>query len=108
MNHFCIQTDEENRCIGFSVLQEVPNGYIDVGESLFPDGMSYIGRKFNDGAWEPEEEPASQLDTIEGQNLAIMEAIATQYEEQLAQNLTSMEVQATIYETLLEMQEGGV
>lgn len=54
-----------------------------------------------------ETEP-SQLSRIEGQQLIIMEAVATQYEESLENRINDMEVQATIYETLLEIQGGLV
>lgn len=45
----------------------------------------------------------TQADRIEENQLALMEAVASMYEENLENRLNDMEVQATIYETLLEM-----
>ena len=44
---------------------------------------------------------------IQSNQLILMEAIATQYEEHIENRINDMEVQATIYETLLEMQGGN-
>lgn len=44
---------------------------------------------------------------IQSNQLILMEAMATQYEESLENRLNDQEVQATIYETLLEMQGGN-
>ena len=54
----------------------------------------------------PEPKP-TQLDKLEENQLALMEAAADQYEEQIENRINDMEVQATIYETLLEMQGGN-
>ena len=58
---------------------------------------------------EPEPEPTpepqpTQLDTIEENQLIIMEAMADQYEQSVETELTNMEVMATIYEQLLAME----
>ena len=45
----------------------------------------------------------TQADRIEENQLALMEAVASMYEESLENRLNDQEVQATIYETLLEM-----
>lgn len=45
----------------------------------------------------------TQVDRIEENQLILMEAMATQYEESLENRLNDQEVQAIIYETLLEM-----
>ena len=45
----------------------------------------------------------TQLDRIEEQQLATMEAIASIYEENSANRLNDMEVQATLYEAILAL-----
>jgi len=75
------------------------------------DDFEAGNKKYLNGQWveyEPEivEEEPTQLDTMEENQLIIMEAMAQQYEETLENRLADMEVQATIYETLLEMQGG--
>lgn len=69
------------------------------------------GRKTNTSDnYEPEPIPdpqPTQADRIEENQLILMEAMATQYEESLENRLNDQEVQATIYETLLEMQGGN-
>lgn len=50
-----------------------------------------------------QEEMLSNQEGIAEQNLIIMEAIATQYEEQQEKDLNNAEVQATIYEAILEL-----
>ena len=52
---------------------------------------------------EPEPQP-TQLDTIEENQIIIMEAMADQYEQSVETELTNMEVMATIYEQLLAME----
>lgn len=54
---------------------------------------------------EPKKEPTNT--ELSENQLILMEAMATQYEESLANRLNDMEVQATIYETVLAIQEGG-
>lgn len=57
------------------------------------------------GVEEPTPEPQpTQLDTIEENQLIIMEAMADQYEQSVETELTNMEVMATIYEQLLAME----
>lgn len=51
----------------------------------------------------PEPQP-TQLDTIEENQIIIMEAMADQYEQSVETELTNMEVMATIYEQLLAME----
>ena len=55
---------------------------------------------------EPEPQPPqpTQLDTIEENQIIIMEAMADQYEQSVETELTNMEVMATIYEQLLAME----
>lgn len=50
----------------------------------------------------------TQLDTIQNNQLTIMEAMADQHEENLENQIVQMDVLATIYETQLESQEGSV
>lgn len=56
---------------------------------------------------EPVNKP-SQLDNIEKNQMIIMDAIATQYEENVENQIIQMDVLATIYEMGLELQEGSV
>lgn len=74
----------------------------------------YSGKVYSvaDGMFEiePEHVPdpqPTQADRIEENQLILMEAMATQYEESLENRLNDQEVQATIYETLLKMQGGN-
>lgn len=55
------------------------------------------------GTYVPKDPEPTQEDRIEENQLALMEAVASMYEESLENRLNDQEVQATIYETLLEM-----
>lgn len=68
-----------------------------------------IGWSFIDNKWiKPKiESQPTQLDTIQNNQLTLMEAMADQHEENLANQIVQMDVLATIYETQLE-QEGSV
>lgn len=50
----------------------------------------------------------TQLDTIQNNQLTIMEAMADQHEKYLEDQIVQMDVLATIYETQLNPQEGSV
>ena len=49
------------------------------------------------------EKEMTQLDKLEENQLALMEAVAAQYEEQLENRINDMEVQASIYEEILKL-----
>lgn len=68
-------------------------------------GMIYDAETGTFSEYTPPEPEPTQGDRIEESVLAIMEALADQYEERQEVTLTQMEVQATIYEELLSMQE---
>lgn len=76
--------------------------------------FNYKGKIYDvkDGYFEieviPKTPEISPFSVIEENQLALMEAVATQYEENLENRINDMEVQATIYETLLEIQGGLV
>ena len=44
MNKYIIELDDKNYCIGFTILQEVPDGWIEVSFELYPET---IGQKFD-------------------------------------------------------------
>lgn len=44
MNKSCIELDSENFCIGYIIVQEVPDGWIEVSSELYPET---IGQKFD-------------------------------------------------------------
>lgn len=81
---------------------EIPNS-IEVEKNV-------IGWSFINNEWiKPKEKPQpTQLDTIQNNQLTIMEAMADQHEENLENQIVQMDVLATIYETQLESQEGSV
>lgn len=74
---------------GFSVVYKYEKGEITAEYEKSPQAEKTIEEK------------------LEENQLALMEAVASQYEEQLENRINDMEVQATIYETLLEMQGGN-
>ena len=74
---------------GFNVIYKYKNGEITAEYEKSPQAEKTIEEK------------------LEENQLALMEAVADQYEEQLQNRINDMEVQATIYETLLEMQGGN-
>ena len=51
----------------------------------------------------PKEPEPTQLDKLEENQLALMEAVADQYEEQIENRINDMEVQASIYEAVLAL-----
>lgn len=70
----------------------------------------YGGKKYpvTNGEFEIEVEPIpkpepSKLDKLEENQLALMEAVADQYEEHLQNRINDMEVQASIYEAVLAL-----
>lgn len=73
------------------------------------DDFDLTNKKYVNGEWvEYEPEPApepepTQLDKLEENQLALMEAVAEQYEEQLENRINDMEVQASIYEAVLAL-----
>ena len=105
---FYAQINEENICVGISSLsgEVIDEKFIEI-ESY---DLSILGKKYNNGVWEevpkepivPEEPQPTNAELKENQ-LAIMEAIATQYEENIENRLSDMEVQATMYEAILEL-----
>ncbi len=78
------------------VYDEISGGFSEPVIELPPE-MEWISP--------PEPEPTNT--ELSENQLILMEAMATQYEENLANRLNDMEVQATIYETVLAIQEGG-
>ena len=105
---FYAQINKENICVGISSL----SGEV-IDESLIEIenyDLSILGKKYNNGVWEevpkepivPEEPQPTNAELKENQ-LAIMEAIATQYEENTENRLSDLEVQATMYEAILEL-----
>lgn len=105
---FYAQINEKNICIGISSLAGAVTD-----ESLIEIesyDLSILGKKYSNGIWEdvpkepivPEEVQPTNAELKENQ-LAIMEAIATQYEENIENRLSDMEVQATMYEAILEL-----
>lgn len=73
------------------------------------DDFDLTNKKYVNGEWveyEPEPEPVpkpTQLDTMQQNQLALMEAVADQYEEHLQNRINDMEVQASIYEAVLAL-----
>lgn len=105
---FYAQIDEENVCVSISSLSgEIIDERLIEIESY---DLSILGKKYNNGIWEevpkepgvPEEPQITNAELKENQ-LAIMEAMATQYEENIENRLSDMEVQATMYEAILEL-----
>ena len=100
------QLNEENICIGISQL----SGKI-ASENMIELASydtSILGKKYVDGKWEDVEQPIpqtepTQLDKLEENQLALMEAVADQYEEHLQNRINDMEVQASIYEAVLAL-----
>ena len=70
------------------------------------DDTVQVGDKVVDGkiigTYNPKPEP-TQLDKLEENQLALMEAVADQYEEHLQNRINDMEVQASIYEAVLAL-----
>lgn len=100
------QINEENICIGISQLSGIVNNPLLIPMTNFDS--SIIGKKYNNGVWEEVEQPEitpepTQLDKLEENQLALMEAVADQYEEQLENRINDMEVQASIYEAVLAL-----
>ena len=105
---FYAQINEESICVGISSLagQVTDESLIEI-ESY---DLSILGKKYNNGIWEdvhkepsvPEEVQPTNAELKENQ-LTIMEAIATQYEENTENRLSDLEVQATMYEAILEL-----
>lgn len=88
-------TQDGTEVIAIECDESVEIGMIynsETGEFLFPEPKPT-----------PEPQP-TQLDTIEENQLIIMEAMADQYEQSVETELTNMEVMATIYEQLLAME----
>ena len=105
------------KCIGVTVLQEMPESTEDMSY-VEVDNFTYTNRKYVGGVWgeyEMEESdtdlpPTETLDTVEGQlktlqdqNLAIQEAIASIYEYRTENTVEIQEAMASIYEMILEM-----
>lgn len=100
------QINEENICVGVSQLSGEVDSPLLIPLASFDS--SVIGKKYNDGVWEEVEQPEikpepTQLDKLEENQLALMEAVADQYEEQLQNRINDMEVQASIYEAVLAL-----
>lgn len=70
------------------------------------DDTVQVGDKVVDGkiigTYNPKPEP-SQLAKLEENQLALMEAVADQYEEHIENRINDMEVQASIYEAVLAL-----
>lgn len=68
------------------------------------DNTVKIGDKVVDGKIVGTQIPEpSQLDKLEENQLALMEAVADQYEEHLQNRINDLEVQASIYEAVLAL-----
>ena len=100
------QLNEENICIGISQL----SGKVAAENmiELASYDTSILGKKYVDGKWEDVEQPTpqtepTQLDKLEENQLALMEAVADQYEEHLQNRINDLEVQASIYEAVLAL-----
>lgn len=103
------QLNEENICVGVSQLSREVDSPLLIPIAEFDS--SVIGKKYNNGAWEEVEQPEitpepTQLDKLEENQLALMEAVADQYEEQIENRINNMEVQASIYEEILKLGGG--
>ena len=44
MNKYVIQSDNENFCTGYTILQEVPDGWLEIPSVLYPN---HTGQKFD-------------------------------------------------------------
>lgn len=100
--------DKDNICIG---VQKAPQMISQNAVEIAEYDTSLIFKKWENGQWIPQdppsyEEPISPFEVIQENQLVIMEAMATQYEENLENQLIQMDVLATIYETQLESMEG--
>lgn len=100
------QLNEKNICIGISQL----SGKVAAKNmiELASYDTSILGKKYVDGKWEDVEQPTpqtkpTQLDKLEENQLALMEAVADQYEEHLQNRINDLEVQASIYEAVLAL-----
>ena len=100
--------DQNNICY---IVQKADSRTINNAIELTSYDTSLIGQKWENGKWVPQdlppyEEPVSPFEIIQENQLTIMEAMATQYEENLENQIIQMDVLATIYETQLESMEG--
>ena len=100
------QLNEENICIGISQLSGKVAAENMIELASYDTGV--LGKKYVDGKWKDVEQPTpqtepTQLDKIQENQLALMEAVADQYEEHLQNRINDMEVQASIYEAVLAL-----